>query len=415
MTDKPSKLRIAAAALFVSVAFPATPGLAQDVPTVTPPPPVVTAPPVATPPPPVAATPPVTQPQPRPPVQLAPRPPVAGQPATPPVVDETRPVRQRTSQRAERPAPRVRAEAPAPRAAAPAPEPVVEPALTPAVPPEAVAPAPLPPAVAPEPVPVEPAAPVDTTSAAPIWPWLAAGAALVLMLIAFLAFRRRRTQEEYYQEAAYAAPTYETPAREAPVATSPAVAAAPLAAQAARVEEAEISAASDRDVAALNAGSAPVGDRPWLEFLMRPVRAGTNGDEARVEFELTVGNTGSVPAREVRISTWMIAADQATEMERSLIEPPADAQRSEVDIPAGDGARVEGAISVPTEGLRGKVLPVVVADARYRLPDGSEGRTSASFAVGLPNGEGLEPFAIDLPSGLHDDVEARLHSEPQRV
>ena len=60
------------------------------------------------------------------------------------------------------------------------------------------------------------------------------------------------------------------------------------------------------------------------------------------------------------------------------------------------------------------VLVVVVADARYRLPDGREGRTSASFAVGLPNGDGLEPFAVEVPSGLYEDVEARLHGEPQR-
>jgi hypothetical protein len=58
---------------------------------------------------------------------------------------------------------------------------------------------------------------------------------------------------------------------------------------------------------------------------------------------------------------------------------------------------------------------VVVADARYRLPDGSEGRTHASFAFGLPSGDGLAPFDADEPSGLRDDVEARLHGEPERV
>lgn len=411
MTQKPHTLRIATAALFASVALPFTPSLAQDAPAATSPPPVVSAPLVATTPPPVvaappvAATPPAAALQPRPPVQLAPRPPVAEQPATPPPAEEARPARQRTTQRADRPAPRPRAEAPAPRAAAPAPEPVAEPALTPAAPPEAVAPAPLPPEAAPEPIPVEPATPAETTATAPIWPWIAAGAALVLALIAFFAFRRRRSEEEYYEETIYEAPSYEAPVAAAPIAAT----------QPARIEEAEINAADDGDVEALNATSAPVADRPWLEFLMRPVRAGTEGDEARVEFELTVGNTGSVPARDVRISTWMVAASDASEMERSLIEPPANAQRSEVDIQPGDGARVDASISVPTDGLRGKVLPVVVADARYRLPDGSEGRTSASFAVGLPNGEELEPFAIDLPSGLHDDVEARLHSEPERV
>ena len=97
------------------------------------------------------------------------------------------------------------------------------------------------------------------------------------------------------------------------------------------------------------------------------------------------------------------------------LSPSRHASHSELSIAPGDGARVDGTISLPREGLRGSVLPVIVADARYRLPDGSEGRTHASFAVGLPSGDGLAPFAVDLPSGLRDDVEARLHGEPERV
>ena len=101
------------------------------------------------------------------------------------------------------------------------------------------------------------------------------------------------------------------------------------------------------------AASEPAPNRPWLEFLMRPVRAGTSEDETRVEFELTVGNTGSVPARDVRISTWMVAAGEGTDMERMLIDPPADASHSEVTIEPGDGARVDGAISLPKRACRG--------------------------------------------------------------
>ncbi len=164
--------------------------------------------------------------------------------------------------------------------------------------------------------------------------------------------------------------------------------------------------------------SAPVAGRPWLEFLLRPVRAGTSQDDAIVQFELTVGNTGTVAAKDVKISTWMFAAGEGTDMERMLIEPPADATVSEVDIGAGDGTRVDAEIALPKAGLHEQtVLPVVVADARYRLPDGSEGRTSASFAVGLPGGEGeeLSPFQLDRATGLIESVEARLHGEPTRV
>jgi hypothetical protein len=113
----------------------------------------------------------------------------------------------------------------------------------------------------------------------------------------------------------------------------------------------------------------------------------------------------------------MFAAGSAQEsdMERMLISPPADATVSSVDIDAGEGTRVEAEISLSTAGMHDTVLPVVVADARYRLPDGSEGRTSASFAIGLPDGEDLAPFSVERASGLRENAEARLHGEPQRV
>jgi hypothetical protein len=55
----------------------------------------------------------------------------------------------------------------------------------------------------------------------------------------------------------------------------------------------------------------------------------------------------------------------------------------------------------------------VVADALYRLPDGSEARTSVSFAVGVPFQGELAHFDVENPSGLHEGLEARLRREPQ--
>ena len=143
--------------------------------------------------------------------------------------------------------------------------------------------------------------------------------------------------------------------------------------------------------------------------------AGVSGDDARVEFELTVDNRGPVAAEDVRISTWMLAAG-SSEAEQALIQPSDSADTAPVTIAAGQARTVEASVALPTSQVEGDaVLPVVVADARYRLPDGSEGRTSASFAVGVPDGEELAHFGIDNPSGLHEDVVARPLGEPERV
>jgi hypothetical protein len=112
----------------------------------------------------------------------------------------------------------------------------------------------------------------------------------------------------------------------------------------------------------------------------------------------------------------MLAAgsQQESEMERMLIDPPASARFPE-PIEAGDGKRIASAVALPRDGLHDAILPVVVAEARYRLPDGSEGRTSASYAVGVPWEGELAHFDVENPSGLHEGVEARLRGEPQRT
>jgi hypothetical protein len=149
---------------------------------------------------------------------------------------------------------------------------------------------------------------------------------------------------------------------------------------------------------------------------MRPVRAGVGEDAARVEFELGVENTGSAPARDVRVSAWLLAgnAPEASQMENMLIQRPEAPQLFETTITPGDGRVIETSVALPRAGLHDAITPVVVAEARYRLPDGSEGHTAASFAVGVERGEELVMFDVDNPSGMHEGVTARLHGEPRR-
>jgi hypothetical protein len=223
-----------------------------------------------------------------------------------------------------------------------------------------------------------PAAPAEQ-GARSFLPWAIAGL-LALGALAFFLLRRRRvgrTEE----------PVYETDRAEifdepAPAAVAPAA------------------------VAAVDEG------RPEIDLDLLPRRAGVTGDEAIVEFELALGNHGSAPARDVRVSTWLVASGQSSETESALIE-----RADETSVPAiaaGSSERMSGAVTLATGGLAGdSVLPVVVAEARYTLPDGSEGRTQATYAVGVPDGEEFAHFAIDNPSGLHDDVVARELGEPE--
>ncbi len=440
--------RRAAWLLLAAVALPSTPLLAQEPPVTD-----VTVPPVTVPDPVVVpqSTPPVTQTTPTPTQNRTPAPATAPTRATEAPAAPERRATTRTARTTARAAAPARPEAPARRttqtaAPAPTPAPAAETAAPAALPPAALTPAPLP----------VPAQEEAADSGPSILTYVIGGGLLLLLGFAFLNMLRHRRRRAEPEEVYYDAPpvvrepdVYDAPMMAAPVAAGAMLAddereevrhiepepdfaeqtMAPAATEelafdtpaeepVAVAEGVAVADADPADVEALAASSAAPDGRPWLEFLMRPVRAGTSNDSAIVEFELTVGNTGDAPARDVRISTFMFAAGSAqeSEMERMLIDPPANSAVTEVDIAAGDATRVEAAMALPREALSDKtVLPVVVADARYRLPDGTEGRTFAQFEVGIPSAEGLDPFPVDRASGLLEGIEARLHGEPERV
>ena len=340
---------------------------------------------------------------------------------------------------------------PAPVAAAP----VEAPAATPA--PQAAAPE----AAAPQPVaPVAETQTVTTSTPAtgttstrtstemmglPLWAWIAGGvAALMIVLAGIIAATRRRPRygEVYAEE--YTPPVTAKPVAPAPVVPVAEMDALPVAKPEPRKEpeylrratvrsadsmetvvaapdEVQVESVPSDEVAELTAGTAPVTERPWLEFAMRPVRAGTNIDEALVEIELTVGNAGSVAAKDVRISTFLLSADPTgTEMEKLLIDPPADSTAEPVTIQPGEGKRIDATLALLKSQMGEELLasfrPIVVADARYTMPDGSEGRTSASFVIGVTpeEGAGLEPIELSRAS-MHENVGAELNGEPQHA
>lgn len=433
--------RRALAALAPTLAVLAVPAVAQDQ-QATPvaPPPVVSTAPAPAPAAPVQAAPAPTQSAPvqtvqAAPVEALPPPDVTPERAAPrasraPVA--TRSTTQRTTSITRTatapvaaPAASTPAPVPAPVTAAPETTPVVTPAPS-------------------EPV-SAPAARTPTTTPAPAtagfnWasPWLALLGIGIIALVGFLFAARRRRADVYesYDEPV----AYEEPVREpAPFVPEPVVAAAPIvrpdaqflrreaprATAAPIVADEQLAAAvvgtgelvepSHHDIEALTAGDAPVADRPWLEMAMRPVRAGTNVDEALVEIELTVGNSGSVAADDVRISTFMFAnAPAADEMERLLVERDGEAT-SAVRINPGEGTTLEATLALPRASLNGAVSPVIVADARYPLPGGGEGHTAASFRISVSDdGETMTPIPTDR-AHMFDEVTAELEGVPERA
>lgn len=384
---------------------------------------------------PAAQAPKVIMAPPSPVVQPLPAEPEQAPPAEPAPRSETPAPRARTSSRAPTPRPADRSEAVAPAAVAtPAPE------QTPALETAAVnqpAPDQTPPGQPPSPE-VAPVEQLQATGeqatqtlwsrAFGYWPWLVAALLVLGGVIAYFDMRRRRALAEDYDYAV----EEEVPATDVPIAEVPAGEFVPTGVAGAHSELLTRKSAADpvansqaakaqagaEDLAGIVNGKPPVEHRPWLEFGLRPIRAGTSGDEARVEIELTVGNAGDTAARDVRIAAFMLRSGKNGEMERMLIDPPADAMVSSASIEPGGGTRVDATLVLPTEALPDpqSYRPVVVADARYRLPDGGEGRTTAAFELGLtgPDGEGFRPIALDK-AGMSESVAAHLHGIPAHV
>ena len=430
--------RRAFAALLPASLLLAAPAFAQDVPAATTAPPAQVAPPVVVPPvvvptvsePPASAPPTVALPT------IAPTEPTATEAPAPTATRTARAVT-RTTRVARTAAP---AAARAPAAVAPAPVAPAPVAVTPEPAPAQVTPAPV---EAAAPPPAAPATTTETTTTdqPATWPWALAGLLVLLGAIALFVMRRRRVDvDEYVYEEPYVEPVVqrETMVAPEPVVAEPAFAPAaapeflraapPAAAQdmpaPVASEDASLAEPEAADVAYLTSADAPVADRPWLEFALRPVRAGVSADEALVEIELTVGNAGSVKAKDVRISTFLFASEPGSEaeMERMLIERGEDHEDrvSPVTIEPGEGARLDATLALPKaqllETTNGSILPVVIADARYTLADGSEGRTSASFTIGVSE-EGtpaMSPLSL-AERGMHDEVEARLVGVPEHA
>jgi hypothetical protein len=161
-----------------------------------------------------------------------------------------------------------------------------------------------------------------------------------------------------------------------------------------------------------------------LEFQLSPLRVGTQGDNALLDFDLTVGNPTATAVPEVRIATLMLTANAQQDQQLAAFFA-AEGPRGLEPFALAPGERrlVEATMSLPRAAVnvvtaqeRPFFVPLMAIDARYRWADGREARTTAAFVIGPPLATGkLSPIFLDRGDRMIDRLEARLHGEVRRT
>jgi LPXTG-motif cell wall-anchored protein len=170
----------------------------------------------------------------------------------------------------------------------------------------------------------------------------------------------------------------------------------------------------------------PAGDvvgikvRPWIELEFRPARATTTDAEATVHFDLILHNSGTAPARDIRIEVRMFNAgpDQEREIESFYGEPIRDRTPPGLaGLPPRGEVQLSSAVALPKEHVReievqGRRLfiPTVAFNIVYDWGTGRIGQTSMAFVVGreaeTPTAK-MGAFRLDLGPRLYRTVGQR--------
>jgi hypothetical protein len=145
-------------------------------------------------------------------------------------------------------------------------------------------------------------------------------------------------------------------------------------------------------------------------------------DKATIQFDVTVFNSGSAPARDVLIEASMFNAGPAQDQEIGAFfaRPQAKGDRIPA-IPPLRRVALKSAVSLTREQLRqfdvaGRKLfvPLVGVNALYRW-SGGEGQTSASYVVGRDTqSEKMAPLRLDLGPRIFRGLGARRHDASVR-
>lgn len=219
-------------------------------------------------------------------------------------------------------------------------------------------------------------------AAAPLWPWLVGGGALLMVVLGWVAFRRQPQQwfdEEAEAEAiAETAPTPPPPDRAPP-------------------------------------------DRARLTIALRPIGAGLNLISVTAECEVTLANTGGARADDIRAALRLMSAHDGQDAELAGFygEPVARPATPPFGLAPGEERRFRAVTALPHDAIHaldagGRPMFVALLAVTVRYHDGlTPRRVGRAFAFGGERGGAakLAPFWLDGAARPYRDVGARAYGE----
>jgi hypothetical protein len=158
--------------------------------------------------------------------------------------------------------------------------------------------------------------------------------------------------------------------------------------------------------------------RPTLELEVQLGRAIVDEKKAAVEFHLTVFNSGSIAARNVRVEASLFNAGphQDAQIQHFFDQPLGQGDPIDAITPM-QRISIDSAVILPRDQVqpiefegRQLFVPLIAFSALYSWPGGGPGQTSASYLVGKQtNGEKLAPLRLDLGPRLFRNLAVREH------
>ena len=168
--------------------------------------------------------------------------------------------------------------------------------------------------------------------------------------------------------------------------------------------------------------------RPWLELELKAERAAATGDEASVDFEMVIRNTGKSPARNIRINARMFNAGREQDKEiGAFFKTKGEGRKTHVigELPPGERGLIQGAVTMPREEMKALqvnnqllFIPVVGVNLVYDWGEGRTGQTSKSYVIGRELGQESDKmgaFRLDLGPRVYRTVGQRQHNLAKRV